>query len=94
VYVHCDVSQSDDRKKWQKTGQQRFKAAGYRFFADAGINGVWTPIEELQPKGVDKTIDINQGKFISRFTMLTPHLKAAGGGSIPITSSVNGNRTF
>lgn len=63
-------------------------------FANAGINGVWTPIEELQPDEWDKTLNINlKGTYLTTH-FAVPHLKKAGGGSIIITSSVNGNRTF
>lgn len=63
-------------------------------FANAGINGVWAPIEELQPDEWDRTLDINlKGTYLSVHYAI-PHLKRAGGGSILITSSVNGNRTF
>ncbi|HEX5324276.1 MAG TPA: SDR family NAD(P)-dependent oxidoreductase, partial [Capsulimonadaceae bacterium] len=63
-------------------------------FANAGINGVWAPIEELTPEDWDKTLSINlKGTFLTVHFAL-PHLKKAGGGSIIITSSVNGTRTF
>jgi NAD(P)-dependent dehydrogenase (short-subunit alcohol dehydrogenase family) len=63
-------------------------------FANAGINGVWTPIEELSPEDWDKTLDINlKGTYLTLHFAI-PHLKRAGGGSVIITSSVNGNRTF
>jgi NAD(P)-dependent dehydrogenase (short-subunit alcohol dehydrogenase family) len=62
-------------------------------FANAGINGVWAPIEELKPEEWDKTIKTNlTGTFLTvRSTV--PHLKKQGG-SIIITSSVNGTRMF
>ncbi len=63
-------------------------------FANAGINGVWAPLEELTPEEWDKTLDINlKGTFLTTHYAV-PHLKRGGGGSIIITSSVNGNRTF
>ncbi len=62
-------------------------------FANAGVNGVWAPIEELKPKEWDDTIRINL-----RGTYLTAHhavpLMKEQGGSIVITSSINGTRTF
>ena len=63
-------------------------------FANAGINGVWAPLEELEPEEWDRTLGINlKGTFLTvRYAV--PHLKRGGGGSIIITSSVNGNRTF
>ena len=63
-------------------------------FANAGINGVWAPLEELAPEEWDKTLGINlKGTFLT-VHYAVPYLKQGGGGSIIITSSVNGNRTF
>lgn len=62
-------------------------------FANAGINGVWAPIEELTAEDWDKTLDVNlRGTFLTvKYTV--PHLKKQGG-SIIITASVNGTRMF
>jgi NAD(P)-dependent dehydrogenase (short-subunit alcohol dehydrogenase family) len=65
-------------------------------FANAGINGVWAPLDELKPEEWDKTLAINlKGTFLT-VHYAVPHLKRNGraGGSILITSSVNGTRTF
>lgn len=62
-------------------------------FANAGINGVWAPIEELEPEEWDKTLNINlKGTFLT-IKYAVPHLKKQGG-SIIVTSSVNGTRMF
>lgn len=62
-------------------------------FANAGINGVWAPIDELTPEEWDKTININlKGTFLT-VKYAVPYLKKQGG-SIIITSSVNGTRIF
>jgi NAD(P)-dependent dehydrogenase (short-subunit alcohol dehydrogenase family) len=62
-------------------------------FANAGINGVWAPIDELQPQEWDRTIDTNlRGTYLT-LHYAVPHLKKAGG-SIVITASINGSRTF
>ncbi|GLQ53205.1 SDR family oxidoreductase [Devosia nitrariae] len=62
-------------------------------FANAGINGVWAPIEELQPEEWDKTIAVNlRGTYLT-VHYAVPMLKRAGG-VILITSSINGTRTF
>jgi NAD(P)-dependent dehydrogenase (short-subunit alcohol dehydrogenase family) len=62
-------------------------------FANAGINGVWAPLEELTPEEWDETITINlRGTFLT-VKYAVPYLKKQGG-SIIITSSVNGTRTF
>jgi NAD(P)-dependent dehydrogenase (short-subunit alcohol dehydrogenase family) len=63
-------------------------------FANAGINGVWAPIDELEPEEFDRTIAVNlRGTFLT-LRYAVPHLKRAGGGAILITSSINGTRTF
>lgn len=62
--------------------------------ANAGVNGVWAPIDELTPSEWDDTIRINlRGTYLTIHASV-PHLKAAGGGSIIIVSSINGTRTF
>jgi NAD(P)-dependent dehydrogenase (short-subunit alcohol dehydrogenase family) len=62
--------------------------------ANAGVNGVWAPIDDLQPHEWDQTISVNlRGTYLTFFTTV-PHLKANGGGSIIVVSSINGTRTF
>lgn len=93
LYVNCDVSDPESVRKAIEATVSEFGQLDI-VFANAGINGVWTPIEELQPEEWDKTLDINlKGTYLT-VHFAVPHLKRAGGGSIIITSSVNGNRTF
>jgi NAD(P)-dependent dehydrogenase (short-subunit alcohol dehydrogenase family) len=62
--------------------------------ANAGINGVWAPIDDLKPDEWDHTIAVNlKGTYLTIHTTV-PHLKMAGGGSIVVVSSINGTRTF
>ncbi len=62
-------------------------------FANAGINGVWAPIEDLKPDEWTETLTINlTGTFLTVKYAL-PLLKKQGG-SVIITSSVNGTRVF
>jgi NAD(P)-dependent dehydrogenase (short-subunit alcohol dehydrogenase family) len=62
-------------------------------FANAGVNGVWAPLEELEPDEWDQTLSINlKGTFLT-VKYAVPHLKKRGG-SVVITSSVNGTRMF
>ena len=61
---------------------------------NAGINGVFAPIEDITPEEWDQTQHINvRGTFLT-VKYAIPHLRAAGGGSIVVVSSVNGNRIF
>lgn len=62
--------------------------------ANAGINGVWAPIEDLKPDEWDKTITVNlRGTYLT-IHHAVPHLVRAGGGSIIVVASINGTRTF
>jgi NAD(P)-dependent dehydrogenase (short-subunit alcohol dehydrogenase family) len=61
--------------------------------ANAGINGMWAPIDELKPDEWDQTMQVNlRGTYLT-LHLAVPHLRKAGG-SIIIVSSINGNRTF
>lgn len=63
-------------------------------FANAGINGMQTPIEEMTLDEWHATIETNlTGTFLT-VKHAIPHLREAGGGSIIITASVNGTHTF
>ncbi|MDF1754533.1 MAG: SDR family NAD(P)-dependent oxidoreductase [Verrucomicrobiales bacterium] len=62
--------------------------------ANAGINGTWAPIDELTPEEWQKTIDMNLGGTYRTIHFAVPKMRAAGGGSIVIISSINGTRTF
>jgi NAD(P)-dependent dehydrogenase (short-subunit alcohol dehydrogenase family) len=62
-------------------------------FANAGINGVWASLEELTPDDWDKTLDVNlKGTFLT-VKYAVPHMRERGG-SVIVTSSVNGTRIF
>ena len=93
LFVTCDVS--DPGSVQEAIGQTVARFGRLHIvFANAGINGVWAPIDELEPEEWDRTLGINlKGTFLT-VHFAVPHLKRAGGGSILITSSVNGNRTF
>lgn len=61
--------------------------------ANAGINGVWSPLDKLEPTEWDDTLETNlKGTFLTLKYAL-PSLKKAGG-SVVIVSSVNGTRMF
>lgn len=62
-------------------------------FANAGINGVWAPIDELSPEEWRKTVAINLDGTFFTLKAAVPHLKERGG-AVVITSSVNGTRVF
>lgn len=88
----ADVAQPD---QVQRAFQQIVETFGRIdiAFANAGINGVWAPIEDLTPEEWDKTLDTNlKGTFLT-VKYAVPHLKRQGG-AIVITSSVNSTRIF
>ncbi|MCU9613431.1 SDR family oxidoreductase [Caldibacillus lycopersici] len=62
-------------------------------FANAGINGEVTPIEDMEPDDWELTISNNLTSTFLTVKYAIPHLKT-NGGSIIITSSINGNRVY
>lgn len=62
-------------------------------FANAGINGVWAPLDELTADEWDRTLAVNlRGTFLTIKHALK--MLRRRGGSVIITSSVNGTRMF
>ena len=62
-------------------------------FANAGVNGTWAPIDELTYDEWNETMRINLGGTFLTLNLAVPLMKRRGG-SIVITSSINGTRTF
>jgi NAD(P)-dependent dehydrogenase (short-subunit alcohol dehydrogenase family) len=61
--------------------------------ANAGINGVWAPIDEIEPEEWAKTLDVNlKGTFLT-FRYAVPWLKRQGGAAV-VTASVHGTRIW
>ena len=92
IAVLADISSAAEM---QKAIEQTITEFGRldTVFANAGINGVWAPLEELEPEEWDKTINVNlRGTFLT-VKYAIPHLKKRGG-SVIVTSSVNGTRIF
>lgn len=92
IYAVADVSKPQEIKRAVAATVESFGGLDI-VFADAGINGVWAPIEEIEPDEWDKTLSINlKGTFLTvKYSI--PHLKKDGG-AIVITASVNGTRIF
>lgn len=90
--VVADVSQPDAMQRAVQQVIDRWNRLDI-VFANAGINGVWAPLEELEPDEWDKTINTNlKGTFLT-VKYAVPYLKKQGG-SVIVTSSVNGTRIF
>jgi len=62
-------------------------------FINAGINGAVSSIEDLTPSEWDNTIETNLKSTFLTVKYSVPFMKT-NGGSIIITSSINGNRIF
>lgn len=87
-----DVSKPDQMERAIKKIVERWGRLDV-VFANAGVNGVWAPLEELEPEEWDRTLSINlTGTFLT-VKYAVPHLRKRGG-AIVITSSVNGTRMF
>lgn len=88
----ADISQPEQMQQaYQKIADQWGRVD--IVFANAGVNGVWAALEELTPEEWDKTLDVNlKGTFLT-VKYAVPYLKRQGG-SVIITSSVNGTRMF
>ena len=90
--VGADVSDSGQMQQAFETIFDEYQRIDI-VFANAGINGVWSPIEEIEPDEWDRTINTNlRGTFLT-VKYAVPYLKKQGG-SIVITSSINGTRSF
>jgi NAD(P)-dependent dehydrogenase (short-subunit alcohol dehydrogenase family) len=90
--VAADVSESDEVKKVVEQTLATYGRIDV-VVANAGINGVWAPIDELTPAEWDKTMNVNlRGTYLTLHHTV-PALRKQGG-AIVIVSSINGNRTF
>lgn len=84
-----------DPARVEKAFEQTVKTWGRLdvVFANAGINGVLAPIEDMKPEDWDRTLSVNlKGTFLC-VKYAIPYLKEQGG-SIIVTSSINGSRSF
>ena len=92
VALVADISDADEMRAATERAAREWNRIDI-VFANAGINGVWAPLEELEPEEWDKTLSVNlRGTFLS-VKYAVPYLKRRGG-SVVITSSVNGTRMF
>lgn len=92
ITTKADISQPEQMQQAMHTIADNFGRIDV-VFANAGINGVWASLEDLSPEEWDKTLNTNlKGTFLTVKYAL-PYLKQRGG-SVIITSSVNGTRIF
>lgn len=92
IAVLADISNADQLTK----GFRSIDDAWGRLdivVANAGINGLWAPVEQIPDDEWEKVFDINlKGTFLT-VKHAVPRLKVHGG-SVVIVSSVNGTRMF
>ena len=92
LVLTADISQPEAMERAVQQIVQRWQRLDI-VFANAGINGVWAPIEQLSPEEWNQTISINLSGTFYTIKYAVPHLKKQGG-SVIITASVNGTRMF
>ncbi|MGD6796197.1 SDR family oxidoreductase [Metabacillus indicus] len=92
IILECDVS---DAERMESSYKKVIDTWGRLdiVFANAGINGRWTPIEDLSPEDWDQTINTNLRSTFLSVKYAIPYMKKKGG-SIIITSSINGTRMY
>ncbi|CAM3936262.1 SDR family oxidoreductase [Alkalicoccus chagannorensis] len=91
AYV-CDTSDAEQVERVFQEAVSHFGTIDI-VFANAGINGTVAPIEDLEAEEFAKTTSINLGGTFHTVKYAIPHMKEHGG-SIILTSSVNGTRVF
>ncbi|APZ92265.1 SDR family oxidoreductase [Fuerstiella marisgermanici] len=89
----ADVSQPDQVRDSVEAIINRFGRIDC-VYANAGTNGKWAPLEDIGPDEWAQTIAVNLTGTYHTVHFALAHLRKAGGGSIVITSSVNGTRMF
>lgn len=90
--IECDISKPEMIEKGFQQIADKHPQIDI-VFANAGINGTKAPIETMEIDEWDQTMDINLRGTFATVKYAIPYLKEKGG-SIVITSSINGNRVF
>ncbi len=92
ISLVCDVSVAEDVERAVAATVEKWGRLDL-VFANAGVNGTWAPIDQITPDEWDQVMQVNlRGTYLT-VHFAVPHLKKRGG-SIVITSSVNGTRMF
>lgn len=92
IAIDADISDEAEMTRVIDATIEQFKRLDI-VVANAGINGMWAPIDDLTPDEWDQTMTVNLRGTYMTLHLAVPHLKQRGG-SVIIVSSINGNRTF
>ena len=92
ITVPCDVSDETSVRAAIATTVERLGRLDV-VVANAGVNGTWAGIDDLSVDDFRATLDINLVGTFTTIKYAVPHLRRRGG-SVIITSSVNGTRIF
>jgi NAD(P)-dependent dehydrogenase (short-subunit alcohol dehydrogenase family) len=92
IGIAADVSDSEAMAKGYRMIEDTWGRLDI-VVANAGINGLWAPIDEIPEADWEKVFDVNlKGTFLT-LKLAVPLLKR-NGGSVVVVSSVNGTRIF
>jgi NAD(P)-dependent dehydrogenase (short-subunit alcohol dehydrogenase family) len=92
ITVTCDVSDEDSVRSAIETTVETWGRLDV-VVANAGVNGRWAGIDDLAVEDFRSTLDINLVATFITIKYAVPHLRRRGG-SVIVTSSVNGTRMF
>ena len=92
LVLECDVSKPEQIESAIKQIGDKWGRIDV-VFANAGINGTAAPIETMEIEEWNRTLETNLRSTFATVKYSIPYLKKQGG-SVIITSSVNGNRIF
>jgi NAD(P)-dependent dehydrogenase (short-subunit alcohol dehydrogenase family) len=92
ITVPCDVSDEKSVREAIATTVEKLGRLDV-VVANAGVNGTWAGIDDLSVDDFRATLDINLVGTFTTIKYAVPHLRRRGG-SVIITSSVNGTRIF
>jgi NAD(P)-dependent dehydrogenase (short-subunit alcohol dehydrogenase family) len=92
IALEANVADADQMARAFKQIEAEYQRIDI-LFINAGINGVWAPIEDIELQEWDETIEVNlRGTFLAAKYAI-PYLKKQGG-VIIVNSSINGTRRF
>jgi len=92
IIADVDISDSKRVERAMETAMKQWGRIDI-VFANAGINGKIIPIEDMSPEDWEHTISTNLRGTFYTVKYAIPYMKESGG-SIIVTSSINGNRIF